>query len=90
MGGLDKGLLDLSGKPLIELILHAVARQCDAIIINANRHIEQYGRYGYPVLNDSLGDFQGPLAGFLISMQNATTPYIVTMPCDAPVITAVF
>jgi len=86
MGGLDKGLINFCGKPLIEHILDAIKPQCKTIIINANRHIEQYSKYGYPVLADDLNDFQGPLAGFSIAMEHATTPFIMTLPCDAPLI----
>lgn len=84
MGGLDKGLIDLAGKPMIEHILTAIAPQCETIIINANRHIERYAEYGYPVLKDELDDFQGPLAGFATGLKHATTPLVLTLPCDAP------
>jgi len=84
MGGLDKGLIDLAGKPMIEHILTAIAPQCETIIINANRHIERYAEYGYPVLKDELDDFQGPLAGFATALEHATTPLVLTLPCDAP------
>lgn len=86
MGGLDKGLINFCGRPLIEHILDAIKPQCKTIIINANRHIEQYSKYGYPVLADDLNDFQGPLAGFSMALEHATTPVIMTLPCDAPFI----
>ena len=58
--------------------------QVNTILINANRHQTEYGRYGYPVIPDLLEGFQGPLAGFASGMRAATTPYIVTLPCDGP------
>lgn len=84
MGGVDKGLIELRGTPIIERILDVLEPQCDHVIINANRNIDQYSVYGHPVLTDSLADYQGPLAGFAVGMKHAKTPYIVTLPCDAP------
>lgn len=84
MGGADKGLIELHGKPIIEYILEVIEPQCDHIIINANRNIDRYAVYGHPVLTDSLDDYQGPLAGFAIGLKHAKTPYIITLPCDAP------
>jgi molybdenum cofactor guanylyltransferase len=86
MGGLDKGLINFAGKPMIEHILTAISPQCDVIIINANRHIEHYEKYKHRVLADELNDFQGPLAGFSIALEQATTPLIMTLPCDAPLL----
>lgn len=86
MGGLDKGLMNFAGKPMIEHTLAAITPQCQAVIINANRNIERYAQYKHPVLSDESGDFQGPLAGFAIAMENANTSLLVTIPCDAPVI----
>ena len=84
MGGRDKGQLILDGRPLIEYVLEAIQPQVNTILINANRHQTEYGRYGYPVIPDLLEGFQGPLAGFASGMRAATTPYIVTLPCDGP------
>jgi molybdenum cofactor guanylyltransferase len=84
MGGTDKGLIELSGKPMIEHILERLEPQCDHIIINANRNVDRYAVYGHPVLRDSLGDYQGPLAGFSTGLKHAKTPFIMTLPCDAP------
>jgi len=39
------------------------------------------------VIEDTLTDFQGPLAGFLAAMSSVMTDYILTLPCDGPVIT---
>ena len=84
MGGQDKGQLILNGRPLIEYILEAIEPQVKTILINANRHQAEYARYGYPVVPDLLQGYQGPLAGFASGMRAATTPYIVTLPCDGP------
>ena len=84
MGGQDKGQLELSGRPLIEYVLETIQPQVKTILINANRHQAEYARYGYPVIPDLLQGYQGPLAGFAAGMRAATTPYVVTLPCDGP------
>ena len=84
MGGQDKGRLELNGKPLIKYVLETIRPQVKTILINANRHQADYARYGYTVVADSLTGYQGPLAGFATGLRVATTPYIVTLPCDGP------
>jgi molybdenum cofactor guanylyltransferase len=84
MGGQDKGQLILNGRPLIEYVLEAIEPQVKTILINANRHQAEYARYGYSVIPDVLQGYQGPLAGFASGMRAASTPYIVTLPCDGP------
>lgn len=84
MGGLDKGLMLFRGQPLVEHIIHGLQAQVGKIIINANRHLEDYRQYGYMVLSDPLTGFQGPLAGIAAALRFTTTPYLLTVPCDAP------
>jgi len=86
MGGQDKGLIHLARKPMIEYVLNAIEPQVDAIIINANRNQKVYGKYGYPVVADQIGGYCGPLAGMASGLQAAKTPFIVTAPCDTPLI----
>ena len=80
----DKGLIHVNNKPIIELVLEAIESQCSHVLINANRNIDIYETYNYPVICDTLNDFQGPLAGFYVAMIHSTTPLIITLPCDAP------
>jgi molybdenum cofactor guanylyltransferase len=84
LGGVDKGLLPVGGQPLIAWTLAALAPQVGTILINANRHLERYAEFGYPVITDSIPDYQGPLAGFLAAMRAARTDWILTLPCDGP------
>jgi len=86
MGGQDKGLLDYQDKPLISHVLQAMSLQTNQIMINANRNRAEYESYGYPVIEDTLNDYQGPLAGFLASMSAVDTAAILTLPCDGPII----
>lgn len=64
MGGVDKGLVSLQQKPLIQHVIERLTPQVDEILINANREFEQYQTFGLPVLQDSHEKFIGPLAGF--------------------------
>ena len=86
MGGMDKGLVELAGRPMIEHVLDALRPQVGALWINANRNIDRYAAYGHPVVSDSLQGFLGPLAGMLAALQQITTEFLVTVPCDAPLV----
>ena len=86
MGGEDKGLIEISGLPMIEHVLARLVPQCGAVVINANRNLEQYARYGWPVVADSSEDFQGPLAGIASALSQIDTRYAVTVPCDSPLL----
>jgi molybdopterin-guanine dinucleotide biosynthesis protein A len=84
LGGVDKGLVPLHGRPLIEYAIDALRPQVGALLISANRNRDVYASYGYPVIADVMGDYDGPLAGMLSAMRAAGTAYILTTPCDAP------
>ena len=86
MGGIDKGLIPFHGKPLIESAINRLKPQVSTILINANRSITKYSYYGYPVFMDETPDFSGPLAGFSIGLKHCKTPYLLTSPCDSPLL----
>ena len=86
MGGVDKGLVELAGQPLIARTLHNLAAQSQPptrILISANRHLDAYAAYGHPVLPDTLPDYPGPLAGLLAGMQAEPDSRLLMLPCDA-------
>lgn len=84
MGGTDKGLVIYAGKPLVDRAIECLAPQVDELLISANRNLEQYATRGYRVVQDSLPDFQGPLAGILIGLQTVRHEWMLTVPCDLP------
>lgn len=86
MGGRDKGLLPFGDDLLVGHVIRAIVPQVGAAMISANRHREDYERFGLPVLADPIADFQGPLAGFLAGLQAVKTQYLLTLPCDGPVV----
>ena len=88
MGGVDKGLQNFNGMPLA---LHALTRLqmgggVGTILINANRNLSAYESFGADVWPDTLSDYAGPLAGFLTGLERCETPYMVTVPCDTPLL----
>ncbi len=84
MGGEDKGLLKLKGKPLVEWVLARIQPQVDEILISANRNLEIYVTFGYPVLPDKTEGFAGPLAGIARGLLDAKHELILSAPCDTP------
>lgn len=86
MGGQDKGLININGQAMIEYVLDVLKPQVKEIVINANRSISAYEKFGYPVISDQLEDYQGPLAGIAAAMEVSKTNYICTCPCDGPLI----
>lgn len=85
-GGRDKGLIEVSGRPLIAHVLARFAPQVDTVLISANRHLDRYARYGYPVIADEYGDFPGPLAGVASGLAHCRSPLLAVVPCDAPLL----
>ncbi len=89
MGGGDKGLKQLGGRPLLELILQRLRPQVGAIILNANGDPARFAPFGLAVAADAVPDFAGPLAGVLAGLAWARqhrpqTTHIVTVPSDGP------
>jgi molybdopterin-guanine dinucleotide biosynthesis protein A len=86
MGGMDKGLVPISGRPMIAWVIDALRPQVAEVLINANRNHDRYGEFGSKVIDDGDGEFRGPLAGMASGMRAAATPWIAVVPCDSPLI----
>jgi molybdenum cofactor guanylyltransferase len=84
MGGVDKGLQPLRGKPMVVWAIARLKPQVDEILINANQNLEVYAALGYRVVPDQIGGFAGPLAGLHAGLAAATHPLAATVPCDSP------
>ena len=84
MGGVDKGLQQFNGTPLVNTALERLQPQVGAVMINANRNIVEYESLGIAVWPDSVPGYAGPLAGFLAALEHCKTPWLVTVPCDTP------
>ncbi len=84
MGGADKGLMALHGKPLITYVIDILSPQVGNLIINANRNLAQYNALGYPVIQDTVPGQAGPLAGIASTLLATKTDYVLIVPCDSP------
>jgi molybdopterin-guanine dinucleotide biosynthesis protein A len=93
MGGGDKPLRRVGGRPLLDHLLARLAPQVPAVILNANGDPARFAAYGLPVVPDGLPDHPGPLAGILAALDHAaevhpTLPWVVSITGDAPFIPA--
>ena len=88
MGGIDKGLISFNGKYMIEQCIEKLQPQVDQLLISANRNIEQYAQYGFTLLEDNYGEFEGPLAGLLRALEYSQNHPVLVVPCDAPLFPA--
>ena len=88
MGGADKGLVPVNGRPMIAWVIDTLRPQVAEVLINANRNRDRYGEFGSRVIDDGDSEFRGPLAGMLSGMRAARTPWLAIVPCDSPLITS--
>ena len=86
MGGVDKGLQLLDGRPLVAHVIERLAPQANSLRVSANRHLDEYATFGHPVLTDPPGlEFAGPLAGMLAGLNAIPDDaWLLTAPCDCP------
>ncbi|MCB1741537.1 MAG: molybdenum cofactor guanylyltransferase [Gammaproteobacteria bacterium] len=87
MGGQDKGLIEVAGRAMVVHVADALRPQVDALVVNANRNQSDYAALlEVPVLSDVVGDFAGPLAGMLSGLRHIAGGWLLSCPCDSPVI----
>jgi molybdopterin-guanine dinucleotide biosynthesis protein A len=89
MGGGDKALRELGGKPLLQHAIERLSAQASPLAINANGDAARFAAFGLPVIADATDDFAGPLAGILAGLRWAARAapdarFIVTAACDTP------
>lgn len=89
VGGEDKGLLVLAGRPLVAHVLDRLRLQCGRVLIVANRELDDYAAYA-AVVHDETDGHAGPLAGlvaafgFLTANRHALPRWLLTVPVDCP------
>lgn len=91
MGGGDKGLQTIAGKPMLRHVADRVGRQVNRMAINANGDADRFAEFGLPVFADTIADNPGPLAGVLAGLRwtadNALdATHILTAPTDTPLL----
>lgn len=87
MGGGDKSLLSLSGRPILAHVMDRLSPQVGAMALNANGDPSRFAQWGLPVVPDNVDGFAGPLAGVLAGMDWAAeqgAKAIVTVAADTP------
>ena len=83
LGGADKGLQLLHGRPMVEHVVTIMRPQCATLLICANRNFIHYERFA-PVLADENPGFKGPLAGIATALAQCTTEWLLTVSVDTP------
>lgn len=83
---LDKGLRSFRGQPLAAHVIERLKPQVGSLAVNANRQLDEWTDLGYPVFADEFPDFAGPLAGLHAALARVQTEWVITVPCDAPLL----
>lgn len=87
MGGGDKALQMVAGRPLLHHVIDRLKPQVDALVLNANGDPDRFATFGIPIIADTVGGFAGPLAGVLAGMRWAAEEghsHVVTAAGDTP------
>lgn len=84
LNNVDKGLVELDGKALIQHIVDLLTGFNSQLIISCNRNTTQYAALGAQLVSDKTSTFDGPLAGLLSAAPVCNNEYILTLPCDMP------
>lgn len=89
MGGGDKPLSEIGGRPILARIVERLAPQCEGLVLNANGDPRRFSSFGLPVIADGVKDHPGPLAGILAGLDWAAVNrpgarWILTVPGDCP------
>lgn len=89
MGGGDKTLRLLGGRPLLDHVIERARPQVAALVLNANGDPARFAGFGLPVVADSVPDFAGPLAGILAGLDWAAAncadcPLVASIASDSP------
>lgn len=86
MKGLDKGFVDLNGKPMIQHVLDNLGSGFRQVMVSTNRDNAAYKELGCKLVADKLTGSLGPLAGIHAGLSEAKTKHVFVVPCDTPYI----
>jgi molybdopterin-guanine dinucleotide biosynthesis protein A len=86
MGGGDKPLRDLAGRPILAHVIARIAPQAAATVLNANGDHARFAEWGLPIIADAIPDYPGPLAGIHAGMLWAQGHFaeVASVPTDTP------
>lgn len=88
MGGVDKGMQQFRGRPMVSHVVERFRPQVGRLLINTNQNPERYREFGVPVWPDEISGFPGPLAGLHTALIHCETDYLAAVPCDSPFLPA--
>ena len=89
IGGGDKPLREIGGRPILSRVISRLAPQCEGLLLSANGDPLRFASFGLPVVADGVKHYPGPLAGILAGLDwvAANRPYaqwILSAPGDCP------
>ncbi len=88
MGGTDKTLMPLAGRPMVGRVLDRLAPQASPVAINTNGNPADLAAFGCEIVADTIIGFQGPLAGILAGLEWASsiqgTTHLLSVAGDTP------
>lgn len=89
MGGGDKCLREIGGRPILARIIERAQPQVGALVLNANGDPQRFAAFGLPVVADSVEGFVGPLGGILAGLDWASVyapqcRWVASFAGDAP------
>jgi molybdopterin-guanine dinucleotide biosynthesis protein A len=89
MGGGDKSLRPLAGRPILSYVIQRAEGQVAALALNANGDPARFADFDFPVVPDSVEGFAGPLAGVLtgldwVARERPDCAWLASFACDAP------
>lgn len=89
MGGGDKCLLELAGRPMLAHAIERLRPQVSVLALNANGDAGRFADFGLPVVADVVVGFAGPLAGVLTGMgwlrhADPSADWLLTAATDTP------
>lgn len=93
MGGGDKCLRPLGGRPILAHVIERLRPQVRALVLNANGDPARFRAFGLPVVADSVAGYAGPLAGVLAGLDWAAAHapdcrFVASVPTGAPFLPA--
>ena len=88
MGGVEKALVPWAGRPLLAHVIDRLAPQVGAVALNVNRQAALYAGFGLPLWPDADDTLPGPLAGWLAALGRSPTEWLLSVPCDSPLLPA--
>ena len=89
LGGVDKAMLPLAGRPLIAHVMARLASQSSELLISANGDPSRFAQFGRPVVADDPAGRHGPLAGLLagldwLARERPAVTHVLSLPADTP------